>query len=85
VTVAFVRAWLVVHCISLALVTSLNCSWFKVESHCWFLVSGSWMVRTVAGREFSAVLDIQLGVRESGPLFIVGLLLGSCYEGSCRI
>jgi hypothetical protein len=36
----------------LALVTRINCSWFKVESHYEFLVFGSRMVCAVAGREF---------------------------------
>jgi hypothetical protein len=47
-----VCAWLVVHSLSLVLVTRINCSWFEVESHCRFLVFGSWMVCAVAGREF---------------------------------
>jgi hypothetical protein len=81
-----VSAWLVVHC----LVLRINCSWFEVESHCLFsvLIAG-WYALLQAGRFYcdvsGVVVDIQLGVREGELLFSVGLLLGSCYEGSCRI
>jgi hypothetical protein len=30
----FVCAWVVAHCLSLALAMRINCSWFEVESHC---------------------------------------------------
>jgi hypothetical protein len=52
----FVRAWIVVHCLSLALAMRINCSWFKVESHCRFF--GGWMVCAIASRVFSAVCPV---------------------------
>jgi hypothetical protein len=52
----FVRAWIVVHGLSLALAMRINCSWFEAESHCPFC--GSWMVCAVASQVFSAVCPV---------------------------
>jgi hypothetical protein len=59
-----VRAWLAVHCLSLGLVTRINCSWFEVEIHCRclvFLVVG-WYALLQAG---SLVRGVRCGGRHT--------------------
>jgi hypothetical protein len=47
-----------IHCLSLALVTCINCSWFEVESCCrfWFLVVGRYALMQAGS--FSAVCPV---------------------------